>query len=71
MASNIIFMSTFQTEVRNRIFTADAEKPEVVHCVSFTQLEHRSGQKTKTGKRSKSKKLRGGKPRTERVRRAL
>ena len=71
MASNTIFMSTFQIDVRYRLFTVDAEKPEVVLCVSSTQLEHRSRQKTKTRKRGKFQKLRGGKPCTERVRRTL
>ena len=71
MLSGSIFMITFQTEERNRLFTADAEETELVFYFPFTLLEHRSRQGTKTRKRSKSRKLRGGKPRTERVRRAL
>ena len=62
---------TFQTEERNRLFTADAEETELVFYVPFTLLEHRSRQRTKTRKRNKSRKLRGGKPSTEWVRRAL
>ena len=38
----LFFKFGFQTQEINRVFTADAEEPEVVFCVAFTQLEHRS-----------------------------
>ena len=62
----IIFMFISQAEVRNHLFTSDAEQPEVLFCVPFTLLQHGSRQRT-TWKRSKYKKLRGGKLRTQRV----